>query len=141
MNYREELAEAKRLFGSQRHPVRKLRARTARLNAENAKKHPEPMFHFARRQDTKVSRPTLIELDAQDTEILKREATLGRIEKAARASAEWNNSDPFAYGRTALHVKQGYLDPEAVEREFRNRTLARQAAKRKEVDDAKGKTA
>lgn len=67
----------------------------------------------------------------------KPEVTLGQIEKAARAMAEWDNSDPFAYGRTALHVKQGYIDPNDIMKEVTQRTLARRAARAKEVDHDK----
>lgn len=65
----------------------------------------------------------------------KPEVTLGKIEKAATAMAEWDNSDPFAYGRTALHVKQGYLDPNEVIKEVTQRTAARRVARAREVDN------
>lgn len=119
----------------------KARKEQERIAAETHRKHPEPMFLFARRQDPFVSRPTLFEKDVKETEVLRLNATLGRIEKAARASAVWNNSDPFDYGRTALHVRKGWIDPESAEKEFRQRSLARAAAKRKEVDDAKASQA
>lgn len=67
----------------------------------------------------------------------KPEVTLGAIEKAARAAADWDLNDPFAYGRTALHVKQGYLDPLAVVKEMEERTVARKAARRKEAEKEK----
>lgn len=69
----------------------------------------------------------------------KPEVTLGQIEKAARAMADWDLSDPFSYGRTALHVRQGYLEPAEIIKEMSERTLARRAARRKEVDKEMGR--
>lgn len=67
----------------------------------------------------------------------KPSVTLGQIDKAATAVAEWENSDPFAYGRTALHVRQGYLDPAVLVKEMTQRTIARRVAKAREVDNEK----
>ena len=70
----------------------------------------------------------------------KPEHSIGLKDKAARASADWNNSDPFAYGRTYLHVQQGYVEPHELIKELTQRTLARKAARVKEVEDAKSKS-
>lgn len=113
-------------------PKHKAAIHLARLNAERDKRRPEPMFEFQRRIDNKY-----LDSDIDTVRILKREATLGRIEKAAIADAEWNNSDPFAYGRTALYVKQGWIDPEKHVEELHKRTLARRVAREREVDSAK----
>jgi hypothetical protein len=64
-------------------------------------------------------------------------ATLGEIDKAATAMAEWDNSDPFAYNRTALYVRQGFLDPNEVVKEMGQRTIARRVARAREVENAK----
>lgn len=90
-------------------------------------KHPEPMSLMHKRQK---------EVDAGLHDPVKGQ-TLGQIAKAAAAMAAWDNSNLFAYGRTALHVKQGYLRSEEVVKEMQQRTIARRAAKVKEVDDAK----
>lgn len=90
-------------------------------------KHPEPMTLIRKREK---------QLDAGLFDPVKGQ-TLGQIEKAGQAMAAWDNSDPFAYGRTALHVKQGYLRSEEVVKDMHMRTIARRAAKVKEVDDAK----
>lgn len=70
----------------------------------------------------------------------KPEVTLGMIDKAATAQAQWDNSDPFAYGRTALWVKQGYAEPNEVIKDTLPRILSRRAARIKEIEDAKSKT-
>lgn len=67
----------------------------------------------------------------------KPEHTLGVIDKAARAAADWDLNDPFAYGRTALHVRQGYCDPAQVVKEAEERTIARKAARRSEAEKEK----
>lgn len=111
-----------------------------KVAAELNKKHPEPMTLMHKRVKNKE-----IPGEGEGEVSLLRcgrvycppEVSKGQIEKAARAMAAWDNSDPFAYGRTALHVSQGYLDPGEVVKEMSKRTIARQAAKRKEVDDAK----
>lgn len=90
--------------------------------------HPEPMSLFHRREKNG---------EVSNVASRKGVATRGEIEKAAFAMAAWDSSDPFAYGRTALHVEQGFLNSDEVVKEMSHRTLARQAAKRKEVDDAK----
>jgi hypothetical protein len=87
------------------------------------RKHPEPMSIFHKREKNG---------EAGDRAYPKGAATLGQIDRAAAAMAAWDNSDPFAYGRTALHVKQGYLHPEEVVSEMSKRTIARAAARAKE---------
>jgi hypothetical protein len=69
------------------------------------------------------------------TKYRKPEVTRGKIEAAATAAATWDNSDPFAYGRTALHVKQGYLDPEKVVEETHKRTIARRVARERDTKE------
>lgn len=60
--------------------------------------------------------------------------TLGTTERVAKAIADWDKSDPFAYGRAALYIRQGYIDPKEVEKEVHLRTKARRDAKIKEVE-------
>lgn len=110
-------------------PVHKEAARLRRVEAEISRKHPEPMTLMHKREKNNDIIPAA----------LKGTATRGQIEQAARAMAAWDNSDPFAYGRTALHVSQGFERSEEIVKEMGQRTLARQAAKRKEVEDAKSK--
>lgn len=108
--------------------VRKNHKEALRLNAQEAernKKHPEPMT-LMNKLAKEGSPPSPKGL-----------ATLGQIEKAASAMAQWDNSDPFSYGRTALHVRQGYLRSDEVIKEMGQRTLARRAAKIREVDNEK----
>lgn len=95
--------------------------------AELDKKHPEPMSLMHKREK-------MGEIPARR---VKPEIPAGVAERAADAMAAWDNSDPFARGRTLLHVKQGYLDAGEVEKEMSLRTIARRAAKAKEVDRAK----
>lgn len=64
----------------------------------------------------------------------KPEHTIGLKEQAAHAMAEWDSSNPFAYGRTYLHAKQGYIDPAEVVKEVTQRTVARRVAKVREVE-------
>lgn len=115
------------LANPKKHPVHKANLLSARVSAELNKKHPEPMNFMHKRQKN-------VDLGLYDPQ---RGATLGQIEKAASAMAAWENSDPFAYGRTALHVRQGYLRSDEVVKEMTMRTIARRAAKVKEVEDAK----
>lgn len=101
-----------------------LKARKVQLELD--RKHPEPMSLMHKREKNgSLNEPSR-----------KGMATLGQIANAARAMADWDSSDPFAYGRTALHVSQGFLDPELVVKEMTQRTVARQVAKRREVDNA-----
>jgi len=102
--------------------------RLNKIAAELDRKHPEPMslMHKREKQGEIPSAP-----------MKKPEHAKGVVERAATAWAEWENSDPFAYGRTALHVRQGYLDPKEVEREMGQRTIARRVAKAREVEHAK----
>lgn len=111
--------------------VHKEMLRLDKLAVELNKKHPEPMSLFRKR-----------ERDGEIPAIMlpKPDVTLGKLEKAARSSAEWNNSDPFAYGRTYLHVKQGYLRADEVIKEMTERTTARRVAKAREVERAKSET-
>lgn len=108
-------------------PYHKSAVHARKVQLELDKKHPEPMTLMHKREKNG-------ELNSPSR---KGTATLGQITKAARAMADWDSSDPFAYGRTALHVSQGFLDPEMVIKEMTQRTVARQVAKRREVDDAK----
>lgn len=101
-----------------------------RLNAVAAeldRKHPEPMMLFHKREKAG-------EIPAFPR---KPEITRGEASQAAEAMAAWDNSDPFAYGRTFLHVKQGYLNSREVVEEMHKRTVARKIAKAREVDRAK----
>lgn len=94
----------------------------ARKVAEHDKKHPEPMSIIRKREkDLPISH-------------VKPEVTPGKVETAAAALASWDNSDPFAYGRAALHLRQGYLDPAEVIKEYGMRVIARRAAKVREVE-------
>jgi len=111
-------------------PVHKDNLRLAGLNAELNHKHPEPMALFHKREQSG---------EVPAVALKKPEVTLGQIDKAATAMAAWDNSDPFSYGRTALYVKQGYLNVADVVKEMGQRTIARRAAKSREVDDAKTK--
>lgn len=88
-------------------------------------KHPEPMTLMHKR-----------ERDLPDTH-RKPDVTMGLASKAAGAMADWDNSDPFAYGRTYLHVKQGYESPYDILKDIPKRTLERRIAKAREVEDAK----
>jgi len=106
----------------------KARLLQERLNAEKDKRHPEPMSLFHQRErDGEV--PSSVRPKPQ--------VTKGMIDKAATAMAEWDNSDPFAYARTALHVKQGFLNPREVVEEMQKRTVARRVARAREVERMK----
>lgn len=114
------------------------RKREARLIANTAaelnKKHPEPMSLFHKREK-------MGEIPKGDFFIYRKpEIPAGVAERAADAMAAWDNSDPFARGRTLLHVKQGYLIPSEVEKEMSLRTIARKAAKVREVEAMKRRT-
>lgn len=110
-------------------PNHKARLRLNEIAEGIAKAHPEPMTLMHRRE--------------KDGELPVRKLpkplhTLGTIDKAATAMAAWENSDPFSYNRTALYVKQGYIDPKEVIEEMSKRTIARRVAREREVDRAKG---
>jgi hypothetical protein len=98
-----------------------------KLAASPKEKHPEPMTLIHKR-----------EKDLPDLPYRKPEVTAGLAQRAAGTMADWDNSDPFAYGRTHLHVMQGYLSPKDLIEEMGKRTYARRLAKIKEVEDAKG---
>lgn len=131
------LREARAAFGNVR-PIHKQNLANARLNAEQNKKHPEPMSLF-RKREKELDRQFSSVVNGERVELprIKPEVSKGDVEKAADAAASWDLNDPFAYGRTALHVKQGYLRSDEVVKEFSMRTIARKAAKVKEIDDAK----
>lgn len=117
--------EERKTFGNVR-PVHKARLAAEKLQADKDQRHPEPMSIMRKR-----------ERELPNGEYRKPEVTLGMKERVALAVAAWNNADPFAYGRAYLHVSQGYIDPEDTIKEMSQRTLARQAAKIAEVDNAK----
>lgn len=105
----------------------------ARLKEEKAvkelnAKHPEPMSIFHKREKSG---------EIPSERLKKPDVTAGQAAKAGEAMAAWDNSDPFAYGRTVLYVKQGYLRSDEVVKEMSQRTLARRVAKSREVDSAK----
>lgn len=113
---------------------RKAHKEVLRLNKvaeELNKKHPEPMTLFHKREKQG-------EIPAFR---VRPEVTKGAAHKAAEAMAAWDNSDPFAYGRTYLHTKQGFLNSKVVVEEMHNRTVARRVAKAREVDRAKTQSA
>lgn len=91
-------------------------------------KHPEPMTLFRKREQNG---------DVPAIPLRKPEVTAGLASKAVGAMADWDNSDPFAYGRTYLHVKQGYVDPKDIVKDMGKRTLDRRIAKAREVEDGK----
>lgn len=110
--------------------VRPDHKKALRLNAvavELNRKHPEPMSLFHKREQMGEIPPRH----------RKPEITRGEAERAAEAMAAWDNSDPFAYGRTFLHTKQGYINSREVVEEMHKRTVARRVAKAREVDNAK----
>ena len=109
----------------------KERVRLNKVQEELDRKHPEPMSLFHKREKTG---------EIPNQPLKKPEYSKGVVEKAAAAMADWENSDPFAYGRTALHVRQGYLDPREVVKEMGQRTIARRVAKVREVENAKVST-
>jgi hypothetical protein len=109
-------------------PQHKARLAQERLNAATNAKHPEPMSLMHKREKAG-------EIPAHV--LPKPLHTLGKIDNAATAMAQWDLSDPFSYNRTALYVKQGYVHPDDVVKEMTTRTIARRAARAKEVDNAK----
>lgn len=88
------------------------------------KAHPEPMTLMHKREK-------MIHEDFARV-YRKPPVTLGMIDKAAAAMAAWDNSDPFAYDRAALYVKQGYINPEEALTEMHKRTVARRVARERE---------
>lgn len=111
-----------------------------KVQIEFDKKHPEPMSLMHKRVKNKEvpsEADAEISLTRCGRVYCPPEVTRGKVEAAARAMADWDSSDPFAYGRTALHVAQGFVDPREIVAEMSKRTLARRAARRAEVDHAK----
>lgn len=102
----------------------------AQVAAELNKAHPEPMSLIHKRQKN-------VDAGIFDPSHPKNRPSLGMTDKAATAMAEWDNSDPFAYGRMALHVKQGLVDPAEIIKEMSQRTTARRVARAREIDRAK----
>ena len=98
----------------------------ARLNAEESRRRPEPMTLMHKREK-------FLHLEPEG----KPDHTAGTVDKAARAIADWDLSDPFAYGRTALHVRQGFLDPKEITEDYYKRTVARRVARAREVEREK----
>lgn len=101
--------------------------RLAKLEVELNRKHPEPLSLFNKR---------LKAGEIPERPVRKGFATLGQIANAASAMADWDHSDPFAYNRTALYVRQGYLRSEEVVKEMTQRTIARRVAKAREAENA-----
>jgi hypothetical protein len=94
------------------------------INPRARDKHPEPL-------GTMMHRYQEIENEYPPTYLNpNRHEGKGVLERAAHADAEWNNSDPFAYGRAFLNLQKGHLIPKEHEKEMAQRTLARQAARR-----------
>jgi hypothetical protein len=88
---------------------------------------PEPMHTMQRRYE-------YIERHEPKQYVKPQYMPAGVVETVARAVADWDLSDPFAYGRTALYARQGYIDVEQTIADYNLRTIARKAAKRREVD-------
>lgn len=129
---KQELIEAQKQFGMVR-PIHKRNLAQARLNEALDKSHPEPMslMHKRGKELDKLHRRN----DGKpELPYFKPQHSLGVIEKVARAVADWDLNDPFAYGRTALHAKQGYIDPMKLGEEMHMRTVARRVARAREVE-------
>lgn len=109
-------------------PVHKANLLAGKVEAEKNRKHPEPMSLFHKREKAGEI-PGFV--------LPKPDYGMGTVFKAATAMAEWDNSDPFAFKRTVLHVRQGYLLPDLIVKEMGQRTLARRVARAREVDNAK----
>lgn len=89
----------------------------------------EPMHIMLKRYD---------EIERTTSEVYRKpQHSLGTLDNVARAVADWDFSDPFAYGRTYLYAKQGYIEPADITKDYHLRTVARRAARAKEVDEAK----
>lgn len=117
-----------------------------KANIINAKKttavdyaHPEPMSLMRKREKELDRQFSYIDRNGKRHEAPHRkpEVTNGSADKAATAAAEWDLNDPFTYSRTFLHTKQGYINSDDAVKEFAMRTLARRAARIREVDSAK----
>lgn len=89
----------------------------------------EPMHTMLRRYE-EIER-------SEPLEYRKPEVSLGKLDAVARAVADWDLSDPFAYGRTYLYAKQGYIEPEEIIKDYHMRTLARRVARVREVEASK----
>lgn len=123
-----ELKEAIAKYGNIR-PLHKARIAAEAVSAALNFAHPEPMSYLHKRERELPLRPL-----PRPTEF-----GIGKVFQAATAQAEWDNSDPFAFKRTVLHIRQGFVSPEDIIKEATRRTNARRVAKAKEVDDAKNK--
>lgn len=51
-----------------------------------------------------------------------------KTEEAAQLTADWDRTDPFAYGRVKLHMRQGYVNVDQQAREMKARLLAQKIA-------------
>lgn len=108
-------------------PVHKAAVLALKQRNEQDRLHPEPMSLMHKREKN----------SSLDIPPRKGMATIGQIMKAAKAAAEWDNADPFAYGRMALHVSQGFVNSTDIVEEMTQRTAKRKTAKRREIDNAK----
>jgi hypothetical protein len=111
---------------SAKRPNHKRQLRLNEANEAISRLHPEPMTLIHKREK-------MIREDFPPV-YRKPPHTLGTIDKAATAMAQWENSDPFSYNRTALYVRQGYLEPQLLIEEMEKRTLARRVARAREVE-------
>lgn len=112
----------------------------AKHEAEQNRLHPEPMSLMHKRvKDHSVPDDAAanISLYRCGKVYCPPEVSKGQIAQAAQAMAAWDNSNPFAYGRTVLHVTRGYLRSDEIVKEAWQRAMQRRAARVKEVDDAK----
>lgn len=116
---------------SEKRPIHKANLLAAVVAAEKIRKHPEPMSLFHKREKAGDVPPHVLP---------RPDHGIGTVFKAATAMADWDNSDPFAFKRTVLHLRQGFLDPDTVIKEMGQRTLARRVAKAREVDNAKAQS-
>lgn len=120
--------------------TRKDRNRLNAIEAEKNRKHPEPMTLMKRRFESgevPSEADAKISMSRCGRQFCKPEVTPGAAEKAAQAMAEWDNSDPFAYGRTLLHVKQGFVSANTFVEEMQKRTIARRAARIREIENGR----
>lgn len=110
----------------------------ARIEQDHLRPEPMQMMH-KRIKDGEIPGDVIAELNMIrcGRVYCPPEVTAGVVESGARAMADWDNSDPFAYGRTALYIRQGYVWSAGIVKEMTQRTMARKAARRKEVEDAK----
>lgn len=112
-----------------RSATHKAERKRAAAIAEQEHKHPFLLGLLHKREQMDADT-----MPRRDGHVIRPEVSKGKVDKAARAMADWENSDPFSYGRTALYVRQGYLDPEEVIKETQQRTLARRVAKEREIE-------